>query len=125
MGSCAAPSAKGDDKFITTDYLQQCPALLLARACALLLDDNTDVPDLRQVIFKYVPKNRLAESVSKVNELARPHNNNFHDEMVEQYGRVKRFLPAVLRNLHFRAAPAGEQALLQIVGGDKLIIPFC
>ncbi|MCD0350145.1 cation:dicarboxylase symporter family transporter, partial [Acinetobacter baumannii] len=29
MGSCAAPSAKGDDKFITTDYLQQCRNLLL------------------------------------------------------------------------------------------------
>ncbi|WP_435370843.1 helix-turn-helix domain-containing protein [Escherichia coli] len=28
MGSCAAPSAKGDDKFITTDYLQQCQAQL-------------------------------------------------------------------------------------------------
>ncbi|WP_206743914.1 hypothetical protein, partial [Escherichia coli] len=28
-GSCAAPSAKGDDKFITTDYLQQCPSLRL------------------------------------------------------------------------------------------------
>ncbi|EDV0510989.1 hypothetical protein DG98_005051 [Salmonella enterica subsp. enterica serovar Mbandaka] len=27
MGSCAAPSAKGDDKFITTDYLQQCPPI--------------------------------------------------------------------------------------------------
>ncbi|MCZ0543872.1 hypothetical protein [Escherichia coli] len=27
MGSCAAPSAKGDDKFITTDYLQQCHAM--------------------------------------------------------------------------------------------------
>ncbi|MFS3810200.1 hypothetical protein ACK6SJ_24975, partial [Escherichia coli] len=27
MGSCAAPSAKGDDKFITTDYLQQCPSV--------------------------------------------------------------------------------------------------
>ena len=27
MGSCAAPSAKGDDKFITTDYLQQCPSM--------------------------------------------------------------------------------------------------
>ncbi len=26
MGSCAAPSVKGDDKFITTDYLQQCPS---------------------------------------------------------------------------------------------------
>ncbi|EDJ9227405.1 replication initiator protein [Salmonella enterica subsp. enterica serovar Infantis] len=30
MGSCAAPSAKGDDKFITTDYLQQC--LLLKKS---------------------------------------------------------------------------------------------
>ncbi|MFZ6111912.1 MULTISPECIES: helix-turn-helix domain-containing protein [Enterobacteriaceae] len=30
MGSCAAPSAKGDDKFITTDYLQQCLRILLA-----------------------------------------------------------------------------------------------
>ncbi|MDW4556882.1 hypothetical protein [Raoultella planticola] len=29
MGSCAAPSAKGDDKFITTDYLQQCPLTAL------------------------------------------------------------------------------------------------
>ncbi|RJK99241.1 hypothetical protein D5066_20500 [Enterobacter chuandaensis] len=28
MGSCAAPSAKGDDKFITTDYLQQCQKTL-------------------------------------------------------------------------------------------------
>ncbi|END60266.1 hypothetical protein ECMP0209801_5211 [Escherichia coli MP020980.1] len=31
MGSCAAPSVKGDDKFITTDYLQQCLANKLAR----------------------------------------------------------------------------------------------
>ncbi|MEK9040385.1 hemin uptake protein HemP [Escherichia coli] len=28
MGSCAAPSAKGDDKFITTDYLQQCQLII-------------------------------------------------------------------------------------------------
>ena len=89
-------------------------ALLLARTCSLLLDDNADDPDLRRVIFNCVPKNRLAESVSKVNELARPQNNNFHDEMVEQYGRVKRFLPAVLRDLHFQAAPAGEHTLAAI-----------
>nr|WP_123009398.1 type II toxin-antitoxin system HigB family toxin [Escherichia coli] len=29
MGSCAAPSAKGDDKFITTDYLQQCRKIFI------------------------------------------------------------------------------------------------
>ncbi|PAQ62808.1 hypothetical protein BIZ41_10660 [Escherichia coli] len=31
MGSCAAPSVKGDDKFITTDYLQQCQSLHVNR----------------------------------------------------------------------------------------------
>jgi hypothetical protein len=79
-------------------------ALLLARACSLLLDEQADDAELRETIFNSIPKSRLAESVSKVNELARPQNNNFHDEMVEQYGRVKRFLPAVLRDLHFQAA---------------------
>ncbi|MGS3358370.1 toxic anion resistance protein [Escherichia coli] len=39
MGSCAAPSAKGDDKFITTDYLQQCHNELL-RSNAKLLHRN-------------------------------------------------------------------------------------
>ncbi|MEJ9960917.1 hypothetical protein R0760_26320, partial [Escherichia coli] len=34
MGSCAAPSAKGDDKFITTDYLQQCQSLSYPRISA-------------------------------------------------------------------------------------------
>ncbi|MBK2633263.1 large terminase, partial [Klebsiella pneumoniae] len=33
MGSCAAPSAKGDDKFITTDYLQQCRFYCFLRVC--------------------------------------------------------------------------------------------
>lgn len=79
-----------------------------------MLDDLADDAELRQAIFSCIPKNRLAESVSKVNELGRPQNNNFHDEMVEQYGRVKRFLPAVLRELHFRAAPAGEHTLAAI-----------
>ncbi|WP_228720615.1 flagellar biosynthesis protein [Klebsiella pneumoniae] len=41
MGSCAAPSAKGDDKFITTDYLQQCPfnPELGSTSPAVLLDN--------------------------------------------------------------------------------------
>ena len=70
--------------------------------------------------IQYNPKGEWRRSpakpvpVSKVNELARPQNNNFHDEMVEQYGRVKRFLPAVLRDLHFQAAPAGEHTLAAI-----------
>ncbi|HBQ4057457.1 Tn3 family transposase [Klebsiella pneumoniae] len=89
-------------------------ALLLARACALLLDENTDETALRKTIFKIVPPAKMTESVDKVNELARPHNTNFQYEMVEQYGRVKRFLPALLRDLHFHAAPDGGHTLAAI-----------
>ncbi len=38
MGSCAAPSAKGDDKFITTDYLQQCHRFLGAMMIGMIPD---------------------------------------------------------------------------------------
>ncbi|HIE5012464.1 MULTISPECIES: Tn3 family transposase [Enterobacteriaceae] len=89
-------------------------ALLLPRACALLLDEDTGDDLLRKTIFSSVPVARLAESVEKVNELARPQDTNFQDEMVEQYGRVRRFLPALLRDLHFRAAPDGEHTLAAI-----------
>ncbi|MEF4257999.1 HAMP domain-containing protein, partial [Escherichia coli] len=38
MGSCAAPSAKGDDKFITTDYLQQCRVLAILSPLGRLVE---------------------------------------------------------------------------------------
>ncbi|RBZ35086.1 hypothetical protein DM068_16095 [Klebsiella pneumoniae] len=41
MGSCAAPSAKGDDKFITTDYLQQCPVLRVSGRTRPVTGDTT------------------------------------------------------------------------------------
>ncbi|WP_109949437.1 hypothetical protein [Escherichia coli] len=51
MGSCAAPSAKGDDKFITTDYLQQCPVFYCVPAALYeQMLDELDEKDLVQTI---------------------------------------------------------------------------
>ncbi|EBN7299088.1 hypothetical protein DY791_13160 [Salmonella enterica] len=53
MGSCAAPSAKGDDKFITTDYLQQCQGKngffwgCQNEACKKTFPDNRGKPEKR------------------------------------------------------------------------------
>ncbi|MBN7964557.1 hypothetical protein JZ078_27270, partial [Klebsiella pneumoniae] len=52
MGSCAAPSAKGDDKFITTDYLQQCP-----QYCS----NQSESPDLMQFMQIKCSRRRLAD----------------------------------------------------------------
>lgn len=88
--------------------------MLLARACSVLLDEKTGDTELRTSIFKRVSEENLLESVEKINELARPQNNHFYDEMIEQYGRVKRFLPTVLEELHFSAVAAGESTLESI-----------
>lgn len=67
--------------------------MLLARH-ALLLDDNvTDVPDpCAGYLLGGVPKKQDQNLVSKVNNLLV--QNNFHDEIAECNGFVKRFLPA-------------------------------
>ena len=83
--------------------------ILTARRCcwrghAHLLDEDTADDLLRKTIFSSVSVARLAESVEKVNELARP-DTNFQDEMVEQYGRVRRFARTTARS----ALPCGPR----------------
>lgn len=86
-------------------------ALALAEVCALILNENMQDELLRSVIFASIPREKLAKSIATVHELARPYDNNFQDEMVEQYGRVRRFLPKLLCDIEFKAAPAGEATL--------------
>lgn len=46
-----------------------------------------------------------------VHNLARPSDESFQKEMMEQYGRVRRFLPKLLSDIVFKAAPAGQTTL--------------
>ncbi len=81
-------------------------ALALAEVCALILNEETEDNHLREAIFARVPKTQLEQSIAVVHDLARPSDDRFHDEMVEQYGRVKRFLPKLLNSIQFKSAPA-------------------
>ncbi len=86
-------------------------ALALAAVCALILNEKNEDIKLREVIFAKLSKDKLAQSVEMVNSIARPSSDNFHDEMVEQYGKVKRFLPRLLNDIAIKAAPAGAVTL--------------
>lgn len=90
----------------------------------MLIDDDTKPEDLRDAIFSRYPKDKLAAFVETVNELARPTDDNFHEELVEQYGRVKRFLHQLLNHIQFQSTPAGEDVLsaftyLQQLGSSR------
>jgi len=86
-------------------------ALSLAEACHWVLDDTVPDEGLRKMIFATIPREKMAESVKIVNDLARPPDDDFHDELVEQYGRVRRFLPHLMNHIEFKAAPGGKSVL--------------
>jgi TnpA family transposase len=86
-------------------------ALTLAQVCTLVLNEEVDGDSLRDAIYACIPKQKLELSVATVNELARPPEDHFHDEMVEQYGRVKLFLQTLLNNIRFENAPAGASTM--------------
>ncbi|MEF6501149.1 helix-turn-helix domain-containing protein [Escherichia coli] len=63
MGSCAAPSAKGDDKFITTDYLQQCQILLADPEMTVgAVAKRFNVS--RMTIYRYTTKGNHSEKIN-------------------------------------------------------------
>ncbi len=86
-------------------------ALALASACSYLLKEETPDESIRAEVFSYIPRQKLAEIITLVREIARPSDDNFHEEMVEQYGRVRRFLPHLLNTVKFSSAPAGVTTL--------------
>ncbi len=83
-------------------------ALQLREACAVLLDDACGDAKLRSTIFTRVSKQSLAEAVTLVGTLARPPDDDNHAELMEQYRRIRRFWPHMLRTVPFQAAPAGQ-----------------
>ena len=102
-------------------------ALALAEVCALILNDETNNDALRDEIFTKISKEKLIESINTVNSLV-SREGDFYEEMIDQYGRVQRFLPTLLKNITFKAAPAGETTLQalnylkSIEGGRKQIL---
>ncbi len=71
MGSCAAPSAKGDDKFITTDYLQQCPrGWLDDDDMIILLEGQRDLARLRANNAQIALGSRIRSTVIRLIDIA-------------------------------------------------------
>lgn len=82
-------------------------ALTLAQACTALLDASVADVELRDHVFARVPRETLADTLKELNTLVRPPDDVFYNELQGRYRRVRLFLPALLREIRFEAAPAG------------------
>lgn len=86
-------------------------AQALSLACLELLDETEDVSTLRDRIYARVPHDRLQAAITTVDELTRPPDDTYAQELLDRYLMMRRFLPTFLRTLDFDATPGGRPTL--------------
>lgn len=86
-------------------------AIALRKACTIILDDTYKDENLREAIFASIARSSIENAISTVDEIARPQDGRFYQELVERYRRVRMFLPSLLKTVSFQATTSGKPAL--------------
>ena len=87
--------------------LDQATATLID-ACSVLLDATLPEQEVRAKVFIKVPRAVLEGALKEAKALIRPPDDVFYLALTERYTAVRRYLPAVLRQIRFEAGPAGQ-----------------
>ena len=86
-------------------------ALQLSQVGRVLLDPNCDDEKVREKVWRLLTKEQLTEAVTQVEELARPPDDNYYQELLGRWRQVRRFLPTLLLTIEFLANKAGQPIL--------------
>jgi len=82
-------------------------ALELSEVCAtFLLYKNS--PDLQNAIYQLTTVERMTAAIDTVKTIARPKHDRYYKEIIEQYKKVRRFLPSLLKTICFSSTQAGS-----------------
>lgn len=83
-------------------------ALTLANACQMVLDSNVPDNEVRERIYSVIGHDTLVEAQGKVNHLARSSDDVFYTELEAKKSTLTRFLPTLLKVIHFEANTIAE-----------------
>lgn len=73
---------------------------------ALVVDLSIPDTAVRGAVFTQFPRDSLVQTLTDIGQLVRPPDDVFYQSLDEQYGRVRRFLPALLAHIRFAAGQA-------------------
>jgi TnpA family transposase len=88
-------------------------ALRMRDVCRVVLDPRCSDYRVRPRIFGQIGRQQLEQDVDTVSTLSRTDDekNNYYDHLLNNYGTIRRFLPALLRDIEFEGTTAGEPVL--------------
>jgi TnpA family transposase len=81
---------------------------LLAKACQIFIDPSLADAESRQTLFTKIPRETLLKTIKEVEELVRPPDDVFYQELIARYRHVRRFLVPLLKGLHFDSNAVGK-----------------
>ncbi len=83
-------------------------AMILADACKVILDEKLPNEDVRNRIFEMASADIISFAVKNIQEIVRPPNDVYYQELDKRYRRIRVFLPTLLKHLHFSSNHAGK-----------------
>ena|ERR1700751_1424661 len=83
-------------------------AATLADVCRVLLDPALPDDRVCSRVFENIFQALLERALENVDALIRPPEDVFYKELDARYAAVRRYLPTVLKHVHFEASPAGK-----------------
>ena len=86
-------------------------ALQLATACRVLVNPETEDNKVREEVWQKLTLEQLTAAIADVEDIARPPEDNYYQELIEQWRAVRRFLPKLLSIIDFEGNQAGQKIL--------------
>lgn len=80
------------------------------------MDVSIDDRVLREKVFSHLSRDELQKALSEVQLLIRPANDVAFHTLDERYRSIRRFLPDMLKHLHFGATPQEKRWLQDSTG---------
>lgn len=87
-------------------------AMLLAKACKVVLEPNYPDNDLHSQVFSKVSREDLLSAVESVEKMVRPIDDVYFKELAERYRSIRRFLPMLLNNSERKGTQFGMKTWL-------------
>ena len=79
--------------------------------CQVLLDHSVKATEIRTKTYQRISRKHLLAAGAEVENLTRPPDDNYYEELVDRYNSVRRFLPTLLRTVSFEGIQAGQPLL--------------
>ncbi len=86
-------------------------ALQLSTACRVIINPNCIDERVRAEIWQRLTPEQLQAAVAQVEELARPPEDNYYQELCQQWRSVRLFLPRLMATIQFAGNQAGQSIL--------------